>query len=213
MTSSCIDCRPPVVNQVKIISWRALWYRQISYRCPKKWYNNVPWWNFSPLSGTSMLVMETKNQGSILKVVRKMWTSNHVQHRHHFSVIALNGTGTKWIPLRKSLMRFKRTHRTWKFFFVCFFLLPWPASIYKVTQVATQLDPQATQTEWFSGSRVAWWLERPAQGQEFDHPKSRCEFISQPFILSQGPWARKRIPSNPLTGLELRQNVLSSDAL
>ena len=118
MTSSCIDCRPPVVNQVEIVSWRALWYRQISYRCPKKWYNNVPWWNFSPLSGTSMLIMETKNQGSILKVVRKMWTSNHVRHRHHFSVIALNGTGTKWIPLRKSLMRFKRTHRTWKFF--CF---------------------------------------------------------------------------------------------
>lgn len=157
-----------------------------------------------------MLVMETKkNQGSIIKVVRKMSTSNHVQHRHHFKVFSYSlALAKKRISLRKSSTScvFQRIQRTWKF-------LPRPASIYKVTQVATQLDPQATQTEWFSGSRVVWWLERPAQGQEFDHPKSWCEFISQPFILSQGPWARKRIPSNLLTGLDHRQNVLSAIAL
>lgn len=42
-------------------------------------------------------------------------------------------------------------------------VLPWPVSVFKVTQVATQLDTSFS--DWVilrvSGSREAWWLERP----------------------------------------------------
>lgn len=37
-------------------------------------------------------------------------------------------------------------------------VLPWPVSIYKVAQVATQLDAQASETELFSECQAAGWL-------------------------------------------------------
>lgn len=66
--------------------------------------------------------------------------------------------------------------------------LPRPVSVYKVTQVSTQLGTQGFQSDCQSvrqqGGLV---IGEKVQGQQFYHLKSWCEFISQGCILSQRP--------------------------
>lgn len=86
-----------------------------------------------------------------------------------------------------------------------------PVSVYKVTQVATQLGTRGFQTDWFLwvfGSATASVIGESVQGRESDHLKIWCEFINQTCILSKSPWASKLFSSSEFcNGLRYQENT------